>query len=102
MGSLYNQQNMKTYELMTIGKASLGEDGAKTLSATVNSLIVTLKGKLVDENTMGKRKFAYEINHDKEGFYNLMHFEMDPTVLEKFKEKLNREVGLVRYLITAL
>lgn len=91
---------MRTYELMTIGKASLGEEGAKTLSTAVRDLIDSNKGKLVDENTMGKRKFAYEIGNDKEGFYNLIHFEMEPEELFKFKERLGRVNGLVRYLIS--
>ncbi|HSX39159.1 MAG TPA: 30S ribosomal protein S6 [Candidatus Saccharimonadales bacterium] len=92
---------MFKYELMTIVKQSQGEEGAKTLNNSVKELIEGAQGKLIDEVFMGKRKFAYEIKHDKDGFYNLVHFEMNSDGLEKFTEKLSRVNGLVRYLITA-
>lgn len=92
---------MKNYEIMTIGKISLGDDGATTLSNTVKDLISGFKGKVLDNNLMGKRKFAYEIDHQKEGYYDVVVFEMNAENLPKFRAKLNLTDGLLRYLITA-
>lgn len=92
---------MKKYELMTISKLSLTEDGARSLSNSVKDAISGFGGKILDDNFWGKRKFAYAVNKEKEGFYDVVSFEMDPEGMLKFRMKLNLIEGLVRYLITA-
>jgi len=92
---------MTKYELMTIYNISLGESGAKELSTEVSDLIKSLKGKIINQDFWGKRKFAYEIKHDSEGFYEVVTFEMDSSKLNDFKKKLNLLDKVVRYLITA-
>ena len=92
---------MKKYELMTIMKLSLGEDKARELSNSIKDEISKLKGKIINSDFWGKRKFAYEINRDTEGFYEVVQFEISPAEVQEFKNKLNLQDGLVRYLITA-
>lgn len=89
------------YELMTIYKLQSGEPGARELSKSISTLITTLEGKVEKAEFWGKRKFAYEIDHTLEGFYDLIHFEMDSSKLEKFTSKLGLLPNIVRYLITA-
>lgn len=91
---------MNKYELMAIYKIDLGQEQAQTLSGSVRDLVVDLGGKVLDSNFMGKKKFAYPINHDVEGFYDLIGFEILPAKLETLKNKLNLQKGLVRYLVT--
>lgn len=89
------------YEIMTIYKNDLGEEGAKKLSDKVKELIESVGGKGVENDFWGRRKFAYEINHDVEGFYDVFTFEFEPSNVKKLKERLNLLNGLVRYLFTA-
>ena len=89
------------YEIMTIYKNDLGEEGAKDLSKKVQGLLESMGAKDVKNDFWGRRKFAYEINHNKEGFYDLFTFEIDSSVIKNLKEKFNLINGLVRYLITA-
>jgi small subunit ribosomal protein S6 len=93
--------NMKQYEIMAIYKAELGEQGAKTLSEKVKSLIESISGKVTKNDYWGKRKFTYEIKHQTEGYYDVMNFEFDSAELAKLKTKLNQLTEVVRYLITA-
>lgn len=93
---------MKKYELMTIGKIDLGEKEAKNLSQKVQDEITSLSGVVGKVDVWGKRKFAYTINHDTEGFYTVVQFEMEPSSINVLKDKLNLIQGLVRYLVTAL
>jgi small subunit ribosomal protein S6 len=94
---------MKQYELMTIYKNEVGDDGAKDLSKKVQDTVTSLSGKVVKNDFWGKRKFAYEIKHNKEGYYDVFALETeDSSFAEKLKGKLNLLNGLVRYLITAL
>lgn len=92
---------MKQYEIMTIYKADLDEQGAKDLSSKVQETITTAGGKILSSNFWGKRRFAYEIKHQKEGYYDVINFEIDLSKLKKFESKLGLMTGIVRYLITA-
>jgi small subunit ribosomal protein S6 len=93
---------MNNYELMTIGKIDLGEKNAKSLSQNIQNIITSLGGKIEKFDFWGKRKFAYPIKHDTEGFYSVIQFNVDPSSINELKTKLNLENGLVRYLITAV
>ncbi|HNS71183.1 MAG TPA: 30S ribosomal protein S6 [bacterium] len=92
---------MKQYEIMTIYKIGLGDQGAKNLSAKVKELIDSMGGKITKDQYWGKRKFAYMIKNTQEGYYDVLEFGMDSNSISKFKDKLNILNGLLRYLITA-
>ncbi len=89
------------YEIMTIYKNDLGEEGAKELSKKLSEVLTSMGAKEITNDFWGRRKFAYEINHSTEGFYDLFKFESDSSLIKNLKEKLNQINGLVRYLITA-
>jgi small subunit ribosomal protein S6 len=89
------------YEMMTIYKIALGEQGSKDLSSKLQELIISNGGKVLEQNFWGKRKLSYEIKHDTEGYYDVIVFELEPSAVTKFKGKLNLLSGLVRYLVTA-
>lgn len=89
------------YELMTIYKNDLGEEGAKNLSSKVKEIVESMDGKEVQNDFWGRRKFAYEMDHAVEGFYDVFTFEFESSKVSKLKEKLNLLNGLVRYLFTA-
>jgi len=86
---------------MTIYKNDLGEEGSKALSKKVQELVVSMGAKVIENNFWGRRKFAFEIKHDTEGFYDIVVFEAESSVITKLKAKLNLLSGLVRYLIIA-
>lgn len=86
---------------MTIYRNDLGEDGAKKLSNSVSEILSSVGAKEVQNNFWGRRKFAYEIDKNIEGFYDVFTFECDSSAVKKLREKFNLLSGLVRYLITA-
>ncbi len=92
---------MKTYELMTIAKSELTDQGAKELATQVQDLIKSFDGKIIKDDFWGKRKLAYEIKHDSEGYYDVVTFELSTEALLKFKQKLNLVPNILRYLVTA-
>ena len=93
---------IRNYEVMTIAEVSLGEAGAKELSTKIRDEITALSGNVLEAKFWGKRKFAYEIKHSTEGFYDVLNFELDGDNLDKFKSTLNLMEGLVRYLVSSV
>ena len=86
---------------MTIYKVELTDQAAKDVSVKVQELITSMEGKVSKAQFWGKRRFAYEIKHKQEGYYDVINFEMDSSKISKMKTKLNMLTGLLRYLITA-
>lgn len=84
---------------MTIAKNKLSEESARALSNSTKDLIVTNGGKVLNSDFWGKRKFAYEINGQQEGWYDVVDFEVAPAAVSKIKQKLNIVDDLVRYLL---
>ncbi len=92
---------MQNYEVMTLVKGSLGDQKAKDLSKKIGGFIDSLGGKIEKTDFWGKRKLAYKIKQETEGFYEVLNISLPSERLDSLIKKLNLENGLVRYLITA-
>ena len=92
---------MKNYELMTIARAGLTDRGAKDLSNQIQDLVKSLEGKIIKQDFWGKRKLAYELKHNTEGYYDVLTLTLAPASLRKFEQKLSLMPDLLRYLVTA-
>ena len=88
-----------TYETMLVFNTKLGEDGIKELVEKFKTRIeknATLNS--VDE--WGKRKLAYEIEDETEGYYVLYNFESTPDYPVEIERRLNINENVLRSLIT--
>lgn len=47
----------------------------------------------------GRRKLAYEIDRQREGYYTLMESEIEPRALAEIERNLNLSPYILRYLI---
>lgn len=90
------------YEIMIITKIDIGEEKAKEVSKNIQDLISSLNGKVESSDFWGKRKFAYPIKHDTEGYYEVVNFELSADKIDTLKTKLNLMQDVVRYLVTAI
>jgi small subunit ribosomal protein S6 len=93
---------MNNYELMTISKKALGEEGFETISGLVKEAIAKVGGEVVNSTPWGRRKFAYKMDNETEGFYEVLEFKLATTKIDTLKTRLNLIEGLQRYLITAV
>lgn len=92
---------MKNYEVMTISKKALGEEGFETVSGLVKESIAKVGGEVTNSTPWGRRKFAYKIENETEGFYEVIEFSMAGSKLDALNTRLSLIEGLQRYLVTA-
>ena len=89
---------MSKYETVMVFSLTKGEEAAKELTEKFKALIES-NGTLVSVDEWGKRKLAYLINDEAEGYYVLYNYEADP----KFPAELDRIAkitdGVLRTLI---
>ncbi len=87
------------YELMVVFSLKNGEEAAKELVAKFKSKIEE-SATLEEVNEWGKRKLAYPINDEAEGFYVLYTFESKPDFPAEVERVLHITDGVLRSLVT--
>ena len=75
---------MNKYESVVIINPNVDEEGVKSLVAKFTDLINT-DGKVEKVDDMGKRKLAYEIKKQKEGYYQVFNFEANPELIKELE-----------------
>ena len=90
---------MPKYEMMYIVASSISDDQIPSLTDGVLNLITGLGGNVLKEEKMGKKKLAYPIAKTRNGFYELVQFEMEPQKLSELNNKVRTTEGVIRHLI---
>ncbi|MCF0204172.1 MAG: 30S ribosomal protein S6, partial [Muribaculaceae bacterium] len=61
--------------------------------------VLTAQGAtIVNEENWGLRKLAYPIQKKTTGFYNLIEFDAEPTVVKKLEIAYRRDEKVIRFL----
>ena len=88
------------YESVVVISTTLGEDGIKAMVEKITSLI-SQNGTLDSVNEWGKRRLAYAINYETEGYYVLFNFTSVPSFPAELDRIYKITEGLLRTLIVA-
>ena len=89
----------ENYEAMIIYSLKNGEEGVKALNDKFKGMIEA-NGTLASVDEWGKRKLAYEIDDQTEGYYVLYTFEAKPDFPAEFDRVLKITDGVMRSLVT--
>jgi small subunit ribosomal protein S6 len=93
---------MNNYETVFILNPVLSEDQAKD---TVEKFVKVLKkanADILNQESWGLKKMAYPINKKSTGFYNLIEFAAEPTVINTLETEYRRDESIMRFLTTVL
>ncbi len=88
----------RKYELMYILNPVLGEEAITALSERVQSLIEST-GTVENVDAWGKKRLAYEINDQREGYYYLINFSADADFPKELERNLKITDGVMRYMV---
>jgi small subunit ribosomal protein S6 len=92
---------MKKYEAMVVISTNQDEESIKALVERFKALIEE-NGTLVSVDEWGKRKLAYLINKESEGYYVLFTFECESDFPAELDRVFKITEGLLRTMIVAL
>lgn len=79
---------MRDYEAMVIVDARLEEGDIQKAVDRFNGIITDSGGRVTKVDRWGVRRFAYEINHIKEGYYFVTTFQAGEDVVEPLNRLL--------------
>lgn len=86
------------YEAIIVFSLKKDEEQIKALTAKFADLIKE-NGTLGDIDEWGKRKLAYEINYETEGYYVLYNFESKPDFPAELERIINITDGVLRSIV---
>lgn len=86
------------YETVIVTSAKLGEEGSAALVERFKALIAE-HGTVQSVDDWGKRRFAYPIQKQTEGYYTLISFESGPEFTAELDRRYQITDGIMRTLI---
>ena len=89
---------MNKYETVFILTPVLSDDQMKETVEKFKSVLTDNGGKIENEENWGLRKLAYPIENKNTGFYTLIEFEGEPTIVGKLETAFRRDEKVIRFL----
>ena len=93
---------MRNYELSVVLFSTLSEEEKVATLEKVKELITRFGGEITNVDDWGKRKLAYEIDKQREGFYYFIQFNAETSVPAEIESRVRIMEQVLRYLIVSL
>jgi small subunit ribosomal protein S6 len=93
---------MRRYELMMVLRADLPEDRQQSTLERVIRAVAAADGQIVKVSPWGRRRLAYEIDHQREGSYHIVVFEAGPEFVQELERSLLISEEVLRHLVTRI
>lgn len=93
---------MRPYEVMVILDAGLEDDVIRATLDRATQLIASRGGAPGRVERWGKRRFAYEVHHQSEGYYALIEANAEPSVMAELDRVLTLADEVVRHKVIRL
>jgi small subunit ribosomal protein S6 len=87
------------YELLVIFSTNLPDEEEKAQASQIEELIKHEKGTIHLVEHWGKRKLAYPIKKQRQGYYEWFYMELDPSRTAEIDRKLKMSETILRFLI---
>jgi len=89
----------RNYELMLVINSALTEERLNAVVEGITRFIIGLDGIVSETRMLGKRRLAYPIKHQTDGYYVMVHFKAKSSVGPQLETRLNILEEILRYLL---
>ena len=93
---------MNQYETVFILTPVLSDEQMKETVAKFKKLLTDNGAEILNEEAWGLKKLAYNIEKKTSGFYNLIEFKAEPTLINKLETGYRRDEKVIRYITVNL
>jgi small subunit ribosomal protein S6 len=91
--------DMRNYEFTFIVHPDVEDEGVADTTEKVSQLIAEGGGQVINVDHWGRRRLAYPIDKQREGYYVLMQVQLDPKSLGELERNLKLTEEVIRYLL---
>lgn len=92
---------VRSYEMVVILEADL-EDHKMVAEEDIAEVVRGLGAELEKVDLWGKKRFAYPIEKQLEGFYVLYTFKLDPAQVKEMERLLSLKTQVIRHMVVNL
>ena len=89
---------MNQYETVFILTPVLSDAQMKEAVDKFKDILTNMGAEIINEENWCLKKLAYPIEKKSTGFYELVEFKAEPTVIANFELQLRRDERILRYL----
>lgn len=93
---------MRNYECMVILEPALETEATENLVTRFTELIAKNGGKVENVNKWGKRRFAYPIGQNTDGYYVIINLQGENQTIDELDRVLKITDGVIRHMIIRL
>ena len=86
------------YETVFIATPVLSDVQIKEAVTKFRGIITENGGEIVNEEDWGLRKLAYPIQKKSTGFYHLLEFKAEPSLIATLETQYRRDERIIRFL----
>ncbi|AJD93000.1 30S ribosomal protein S6 [Jeotgalibacillus haloalkalitolerans] len=89
---------MRKYEIMYIVRPDVDEDQKKAVTERFEEILTSNGAEIIESKEWGKRRFAYEINDYREGFYQIVKLNSGSEAINEFDRLAKISDDIVRHM----
>ncbi len=93
---------MNQYETVFILTPVLSDEQTKETVAKCKKVLTDNGAEILNEEAWGLKKMAYAIQKKSTGFYFLVEFKGEPTIVEKLETAYRRDEKVIRFITVKL
>ena len=93
---------VRDYELVIVVSTQVGDEGLPGTVQRVNDFIQGRGGQVKQVDQWGRRRLAYPIKRELEGYYVITQFSLDPQEVRALEGNLELAEDVLRHLVTRL
>ena len=91
---------MNNYETVFILTPVLSDVQMKEAVDRFTAILTEAGAEIVNVENWGLKKLAYPIQKKSTGFYNMIEFKAEPTLVETLELSMRRDEKVIRFLTT--
>jgi small subunit ribosomal protein S6 len=89
---------MRNYEIIFIVRPDVTEEDVDKLIAQMEGVVAGTGGKLENVEKLGRRRLAYRVRKQREGFYVLFRLQGSGDTVKEFERRLKVIDTVIKYL----
>jgi small subunit ribosomal protein S6 len=98
----FNKEMLNQYETVFITTPVLSESQMKEAVDKFKTILTDNGAEIVNEENWGLRKLAYPIQKKSTGFYYLIQFKSEGSLIDKLETEYRRDERIIRFLTVRL
>lgn len=87
----------RNYESMIVISPTISLDAAKAINTEVIELVKKQGGEIVKTDEWGKKTLAYEIKKNRDGYYFINYFTLDPEEISEIDRFYRINENIIRH-----